>query len=208
MAGVCDICLPCSLVTGVRCVKGPPWISEKVAVRLVIGPDLMKERGLDCGEVEKEISADAKDVFSWGVPMGRAITAASEGSSAKAVRDLTERKIKVNRESIEKIGLALKSMREAKSGSAAARAMSKFESAVKAYYKKYVGGYGKWPLTEEELAGEQSQTAQSVVKAMESVLSDIESESVKAVYSQKLEAQKAKAMALEARYRERMGQVP
>ena len=42
-----DICLPCSLVTGVRCVKRPPWISEKVAVRLVIGPDLMKEKGFD-----------------------------------------------------------------------------------------------------------------------------------------------------------------
>ena len=150
------------------------------------------------------LCVDAKDIFSWGVPMGKAITAASGGSSAKAIRDLTEKKIKANKDSIEKIGLALKSMREAKSGSAAARAMSKFESAVKAYHKKYVGGYGKWPLTEGELTGEQSQTAQAVVEALESVLSGIENESVKAVYRQKLEAQKTRAMALEARYRELM----
>ena len=47
MAGVYDICLPCSVVTGGRCLKTLPWIGEKVAVRLVIGPDLVKEKGLN-----------------------------------------------------------------------------------------------------------------------------------------------------------------
>lgn len=169
--------------------------------------DLVKDREPKKG-TEASGSPDAQSAFSWGVPMGGAIMAASQGPDAKAVRDLTERKIKVNKDSIEKIALALKAMTEAKTEAAATRAMAAFESAVKAYHKKYVGGYGKWPLSKSELLGEQSQTAQAVAKALEAVVSATANASAKAVYEKKLETVRQRAKALEARYKERKEQLP
>ena len=148
------------------------------------------------------LSAEAMRIFSTGVPFGGAIMRASGGPDAKTVSALTDRKIAENRESIAKIALAMDRMVRAKGAGEAEKAMTAFKSDVKAYLKKFVSGYGSWPLVEWEVVGEKSQTARSCVEAMSLVLARTKDDKVKAVYEKHLAQMSRQAEKLEAKYRE------
>ena len=139
--------------------------------------------------------------FSWGVPMGGLLQKAQNIDHDAAMR-LIEKKISANKKAIAKIAAEMNKMLTAKTTSDAKRALGKFESEVKVYHNGYVSGYGKWPLTNWELAGEKASTARASVAALEDIVSKTESDAAKQVYAKHLAELKAHQENLKKRYEE------
>lgn len=128
----------------------------------------------------------AEGFFSSGVPVGGKLSQTGESpDGAKAVIDLIERKIVRNKAAIADISAALAKMSEAKDAVKAKKALAGFEAAVKAYFKIYLSGYGQWPLSPEEIAGEKALVAQGTVKALEAAQAQTEATAAKGVYAKK-----------------------